>query len=34
MSFGFDELYYVFIAGAVLIVALIAYNKFGKVKDQ
>ncbi len=30
----FNELYYLFAAGAILIVALVAYNKFGKVKDQ
>ncbi len=30
----FSELLYVFAAGAILIVALVAYNKFGKVKDQ
>ena len=30
----FGELFYLFAAGAILVVALIAYNKFGKVKDQ
>lgn len=30
----FSELYYLFAAGAVLVIALIAYNKLGKVKDQ
>jgi hypothetical protein len=30
----FNELFYLFGAGAVIVIALIAYNKFGKVKDQ
>jgi hypothetical protein len=29
-----EEFLYLAIAGAVLIVALIAYNKFGKVKGE
>lgn len=28
------ELIYLFAVGAVLILALVLYNKFGKVKDQ
>lgn len=30
----FSELHLLFIAGAIIIVALCLYNKFGKVKDQ
>lgn len=31
---GLSELKYVFIAGAIVIVALCLYNKFGKAKQQ
>lgn len=29
-----EELYYLFAAGAIIIVGLCLYNKFGKAKDQ
>lgn len=34
MSFDFEELYFLFAAGAAIIIALCLYNKFGKVKEE